>query len=195
MTSGQGIFLHTDCVPFWDAAPFHWDAAPPDFQSLGPKRKTCRAMSCLISLYYVSPTTVSSPFFCPVVRSTLPSALSRSRSRLSPCPTVRCALYCLIDCPLHIPALFYPVLPCPAVPLPLTCPALPCPALPWPCPYPGQPLPLPLFLSYKCPCPVPVPVPVPAPPCPVLPYFESAHAPAPATATARVPDTTLPALR
>ena len=36
----QGIFLNTDCVPFWDAAPFHRDAAPQNFQSLRPKRKT-----------------------------------------------------------------------------------------------------------------------------------------------------------
>ena len=25
----QGIFLYINCIPFWDAAHFHWDAAPP----------------------------------------------------------------------------------------------------------------------------------------------------------------------
>ena len=38
-TETQGIFLHIECVPFWDAAPFHWDAAAPNFRSLRPKRK------------------------------------------------------------------------------------------------------------------------------------------------------------
>ena len=35
----QGIFLHVNCVPLWDAAPFRWDAAPLDFLSLRHKRK------------------------------------------------------------------------------------------------------------------------------------------------------------
>ena len=54
----QGIFLHIDCVPFWDAAPFHWDAAPPDFQSLRPKRKKtcCHVMPAFFC-------TMSIPFF------------------------------------------------------------------------------------------------------------------------------------
>ena len=114
------------------------------------------------------------PFLCPVVRSALLSALSRSRSRLSPCPTVRCVLYCLINCPLHCPELF-----CPALPLPMSCPALPCrdpaPARP------ALPLPLPLLLSCPCPCPVPATATATAPtlpyhtlPCPALPCFESA---------------------
>ena len=82
----QRIFLHIDCVPFWDAVPFHQDAAPPGFQSLRPKRKACchvmPALLCTMSRLPQYPP----PFFA------LPSVLSRSRSRVSPCPTVRCVL-------------------------------------------------------------------------------------------------------
>ena len=122
------------------------------FNHCVPKEKRA-ATSCLHFSACVSPITVSSPFLCPVVRSALPSALSRSRSRLSPCPAVSCVLYYLKHCPLHCPALF-----CPALPSPV----LPCPALP--CSFPDRSLPLPLLLS----CPCPVPATAPTLPCPAL---------------------------
>ena len=176
----QGIFLHIDCVPFWDAAPIHWDAAPTDFQSLRPKRKACcHVMSAfLCTMSRLPQHSPRSPFLCPVVRSAQLSALSRSRSRASPCLTMHCVLYCVVHCPLYCPALSSPVLSCPA-PV-LSCPVQPCPALPC------SALPCPALLCPALPCPavaLPLPQPAPAPdfaPVLLMPLPCPCHCPHPA---------------
>ena len=109
----QGIFLHIDCVPFWDAAPFHWDAAPPDFRSLRPKRKTgCPVMLAFLYTmsrlpHYPAAYPLSCHPFChalrPVPQSIMPFALSRSAPCLVLPNVLRFALsHAFLSCPCTV---------------------------------------------------------------------------------------------
>ena len=190
----QEIILHVDCVPFWDAAHLHWDAAPTDFRSLRPKRKTrsyaekirgkmkgCKKQSCSA---FVFSSALPSTLLFPVSRylpcpppcshcSTLrPASLPFCPiiSRPAPYPALPClAVPCLSLPCLSLPCLLCRALPCHAVPYPaLPCPVLSCPALP----YPDRPSPM-LFLpcialpSPEFPCSA-LTVPCRSVPCPVV---------------------------
>ena len=143
-TETQGIFLHIECVPFWDAAPFHWDAAAPNFRSLRPKRKMLlihikiklkineimqknkqlirhRAWLCRALHPVCSTPPVLLCLTCPIPCLTYRSAL--------PCPVLNCLTlpYFALPCP----ALLCSALPFLSVPRPsILCPALSYPALP-----------------------------------------------------------------
>ena len=147
-TETQGIFLHIECVPFWDAVPFHWDAAAPNFRSLRPKRKMllihikiklkineimqknkqlirhrawfCRALRPV--LHCPAPPPVPLCLTCPIPCLTYRSA--------SPCPVLNCLTwpYFALPCPavlcsaLPFRATSFHTLPCSVLP----CPALRC---------------------------------------------------------------------
>ena len=122
-TETQGIFLHIECVPFWDAAPFHWDAAAPNFRSLRPKRKMLLIhikIKLKINEIMQKKQTAYPPsrlvLSCPPPCFTLP------------CSTSRAVMLNLPDTMPHLPQCL--ALPCPELPyLALLCPALPCPAV------------------------------------------------------------------
>ena len=69
--------------PILGRSPFPLGHSTAGFLISASQKKNVLPCHACISLHYVSPTTLSSPFLCPFVSSALPSVLSRSRSRLS----------------------------------------------------------------------------------------------------------------